>query len=739
MAQPSRKRKRGSRWDESSSESGYSSRSEATADEEVENDSDEHPSSRRTYRQANSSKPAPKRLRQTTTRTSARIQIADSDDESMPDDTPEIVFRSRSASQRPTRGQAQESTSRPTRSLRPRAQRPIDDADELSIDAGRASDDDGTFAFVTSDVATPKGRPRKGTVRPRLRQVTLRKSVARARSPDSDIEFEEPKRRSSRANKSKASMRDDADMDEESFYVAGDVGSGVPKVVSVREVFQPPEPGTPFTATHIPKCHVCGGSKQKGQLVGCQGCTLSYHRACLGTRSAREHLVTKVGEDEFVLQCKFCIGTYRKKDPLAPNHAMCQSCHQDGATCDPFSKRLTSRQEEKLREQNDGVDPITSVSPDLINNALKVLFRCKDCHRAWHIEHLPPARNSEVSTDLREERLKDYSVDWQCNECNGARYKIDKLVAWRPTSVELATSQGILTFFDVPDDEKELLVKWESKSYAHCTWMPGAWVFGVAAGAMRMSFGKHDAHTSRLSLTDDTAYPEEYLLPDIILRAKFKDGTHLAKSKTAELANIDKVSKIYVKFQGLSYAEAVWDAPPKPDNAERWKAFEDAYREYVQGRYFASQSMVRTRERVKAFREDPFEEVESQPTGLKRGNLMQYQLEGLNWLLENFHASKSVVLADEMGLGKTIQVISLVTSLVLDHPKVSYKVAVIWFSLTWNSAGHFLSSYRTRLARIGDESSSSGHRMSGASHTTVDESLRISLTSMSFSPMAART
>ena len=47
-----------------------------------------------------------------------------------------------------------------------------------------------------------------------------------------------------------------------------------------------------------------------------------------------------------------------------------------------------------------------------------------------------------------------------------------------------------------------------------------------------------------------------------------------------------------------------------------------------------------------------------QPEGLTKGKLMQYQVEGLNWLRFNYYKGKSVILADEMGLGKTIQVVA---------------------------------------------------------------------------------
>jgi SNF2 family DNA or RNA helicase len=48
---------------------------------------------------------------------------------------------------------------------------------------------------------------------------------------------------------------------------------------------------------------------------------------------------------------------------------------------------------------------------------------------------------------------------------------------------------------------------------------------------------------------------------------------------------------------------------------------------------------------------------------------MDYQLQGVNWLLSKFYQGHSAVLADEMGLGKTIQIISLIVTLVQDEPK----------------------------------------------------------------------
>eukprot|EP00607_Mallomonas_marina_P010165 CAMPEP_0182419294 /NCGR_PEP_ID=MMETSP1167-20130531/3704_1 /TAXON_ID=2988 /ORGANISM="Mallomonas Sp, Strain CCMP3275" /LENGTH=717 /DNA_ID=CAMNT_0024594119 /DNA_START=47 /DNA_END=2204 /DNA_ORIENTATION=- len=52
-----------------------------------------------------------------------------------------------------------------------------------------------------------------------------------------------------------------------------------------------------------------------------------------------------------------------------------------------------------------------------------------------------------------------------------------------------------------------------------------------------------------------------------------------------------------------------------------------------------------------------------QPSNLVGGTLMDYQLEGLKWLLSLYENGLSGILADEMGLGKTIQIIALIAQL----------------------------------------------------------------------------
>ncbi|KAL0777996.1 hypothetical protein CaCOL14_005649 [Colletotrichum acutatum] len=547
------------------------------------------------------------------------------------------------------------------------------DLDELSQDHPREqSDDDDDFQIITSDLLPkPSSARRKKSRRLRVKA----KTIEQPRSRGSSIEFED-RRRSGRSTRNKGSMLDLALMDEESFYVEDTAPVGVPKVMNIKEVFKPIDHDAPFNQYHSDICATCntGPAANKGPLIGCQGCSVSFHKSCIGYRSAREHIVTKVGVDNFVLQCKFCIGVYAKKDRNSPRHSRCQECKLSGRSCAAFSSKKTPRQEEKIRLENGGEDPVTAVAPSLVNNADNLLFRCTMCKRGWHYEHLPSSQTDSDVSDIRQQRLAEYSVDWKCVDCGTVSDKIQTLIAWRPLGK--ASLESGKTYSDFNEDEKEYLIKWQDKSYFHCSWMPGAWLFHIAAGVMRNSFAKKDADQNlALKFTEAEAIPQDALMADVIFEAKVKGGK--ARTLEDEMERIESVDKIFVKFQGLGYDETVWDSPPKPDAGEIYTAFKAAYYEYLTGKYFTSSTNARMKERVNNWKDEEFVKLAQQPPGLRRGKLMEYQIEGVNWMLWNYHSEKNAILADEMGLGKTVQVVGLISTLVHGDPKCWPFLAVV--------------------------------------------------------------
>nr|OQO16077.1 hypothetical protein B0A51_18421 [Rachicladosporium sp. CCFEE 5018] len=449
-----------------------------------------------------------------------------------------------------------------------------------------------------------------------------------------------------------------------------------PKPLSAKEIFKQLPRNDEFRMRHSQQCEVCTNDANFGPLIYCQGCTLSYHKQCLGHRGSREHLVTKIGEGDFVLQCRRCVRVPQKKDHTAPDQSKCQDCSHRGLSCHPFRPRKTPGQEHKEREDNGGVDPSYDVAPDLINNPDNVLFRCVNCWRGFHFEHLPSRSNMmDLDTEAdAEQRFREYSRDWKCKDCVNMPAKVSGLIAWKPTDEE--TYEETLGLSDLKEDDKTYLIKWEGHSYFRAAWMPGAWVWGATAASMRKAFAKRD-DAQRPKMRTEEAIPEDYLRADIVLDIKF---TSIVDIRTEEIdkARIREVQKALIKYKGLSYEDAVWEAPPTPDDGERWTDFVTAYHDWVFGRYVHPPKVKALGTRLDKVRKQDFTTLEKQeqPEGLTGGKLMAYQLQGLNWLYYKWFTQKNAVLADEMGLGKTIQIIGFLATLVQDWSCYPFLIVV---------------------------------------------------------------
>lgn len=473
---------------------------------------------------------------------------------------------------------------------------------------------------------------------------------------------------SRRSGRNTGRSRDMREVGEEDIPETATANS-IARYAVAKEAFKELSSDDDFRLRHFQMCDVCreeDDDEMKGMLVFCQGCTSAFHQKCLGPRTAREHLVTKIAPKDFVLQCRRCVGIARHKDPLAPDQGLCLSCHEPGSSTTAFRERQTAKDEQKEREDNGGEDPTTDVLTDLINNPNHILFRCTKCYRACHMHHLPPRGQSfkdRKEQETAEALFHEYTQDWQCKDCVEAPGELETLVAWRPTSID-RYEPGQTTDV-IEEDAKEYLVKWKKMSYFKVQWMPGAWVWGVAASATLKAFAKKDNITNTPKMSTKEAVPEDYLRVDIVFDVEYTNIVNAPSEKIAK-ARIKEIRKVYVKFKGLGYEDAVWTEPPSPEDAERWTDFKAAYEDWVMGSYtrLPTRSTLNThlnKVRAQDFGNDLA--MKSQPASLTGGELMAYQLEGLNWLYYQWFKRKNAILADEMGLGKTIQVIGFLAAL----------------------------------------------------------------------------
>ncbi|OAP65526.1 hypothetical protein AYL99_01498 [Fonsecaea erecta] len=535
--------------------------------------------------------------------------------------------------------------------------------------------------------AKKHGRPQRSTrwsTRGIARPVRRRRFI---HDSSSEEELFTKARRSERTkSRPKRSMRERQE-DEISSYEEEKAG---PKVVSTKEHFSRIPENDPFRRRHRQECDTCyfkGDDNVKGPLIFCQGCTNSYHKVCLGFRGTRDHLVTKVGEGLFVLQCRRCIGLAHEKDKLAPHQGCCSGCHELGELSKPLRGRLTTRQEQLQREENGGKDPITIVESKLLNNVGNVMFRCSQCARAWHMHHLPARKTAHSLTEddeeedtvdetqLAQKRFEHYHRSWICKDCVENQQQIDTLVAWRP--VDLDNYVSGTTVIEIPEDDKEYLIKWKTKSYFRTTWMAATWVWGIATVPMRMAFCKKPENQLPKMTTAD-AIPEDVFRVDIVFDVRYSSVVRNS-TKEIDLARVKEVDLAFVKYKGLGYEDAIWEKPPAYADTERWSDFEVAYEDYVMKLHMSIPPQTTLRRHLTHIRTLDFETnliKKKQPSIVTGGELMRYQLEGLNWLLYQWLTNQNAILADEMGLGKTIQLVAFFAALVQDHKCWPFLVVV---------------------------------------------------------------
>ena len=126
------------------------------------------------------------------------------------------------------------------------------------------------------------------------------------------------------------------------------------------------------------------------------------------------------------------------------------------------------------------------------------------------------------------------------------------------------------------------------------------------------------------------------------------------------------VAYALVKWSDQGYDKCTWERVQNDDDrdAELEDAMLQAFERHLRGRDVlvckpTEEDRKASEERAKG----SFKEFKHQPKFLQGGKLMDFQLQGLNWLRYGWHKQQPGILADEMGLGKTVQAIAFIGAL----------------------------------------------------------------------------
>ncbi|KAI0936745.1 hypothetical protein AcV5_004808 [Taiwanofungus camphoratus] len=211
----------------------------------------------------------------------------------------------------------------------------------------------------------------------------------------------------------------------------------------------------------------------------------------------------------------------------------------------------------------------------------------------------------------------------------------------------------------------------------------------------RLRSHKNSQHTrrnqkraKRIESDDGDKEYSERAVADAEYEAAFKHGEELSEDltesvdeyerrtgKTLDERQIDRVVWAFFKWNDLGYEDASWDSPPR-EGESGYSAFKSGFQRFIAARkvsilYRSKKDGKQFDERAKnAFRQSHAFTNENQPN-LGQGSqlkLMPFQIDGINWLVDNWWNHQHCILADEMGLGKTVQIVTFI-----GHVSSTYK------------------------------------------------------------------
>ncbi|CAL5085232.1 unnamed protein product [Urochloa decumbens] len=214
---------------------------------------------------------------------------------------------------------------------------------------------------------------------------------------------------------------------------------------------------------------------------------------------------------------------------------------------------------------------------------------------------------------------------------------------------------GLPSDFNQQWDELEFYIKWKGQSYLHCQWKTLSELQSVSGFKKVLNYTKRVAEELRYKRALSREEVEVHDVGkemELDLIKQYSQVERIFADRVSKADGDDVVPEYLVKWQGLPYAESTWEKDTDIEFAQ------DAIDEY-KAREAASAILGKTVDFQRKKSKASLRRLDDQPEWLKGGKLRDYQLEGLNFLVNGWRNDTNVILADEMGLGKTIQSVSM--------------------------------------------------------------------------------
>ncbi|GAA5949876.1 hypothetical protein JCM10213_005794 [Rhodosporidiobolus nylandii] len=407
--------------------------------------------------------------------------------------------------------------------------------------------------------------------------------------------------------------------------------------------------------------------------------------------------------------------------------------------CGISGRRVTEREIEELApkakkaegaaEGEEKADPASGIEPGL-------MFRCSKCKR---ISHYGCLENEEPEWTFQQ-HCQSYFDWQICHDCYNFNVPLDAILAWAPADPlpqgdkddiesddeivekivgEKRVDEKTKQVYEIPAAKDpranaKYLVKWVDMSYRHLAWVPHAYLMAAypaklanfLARGSTVSFEpakddepedgaeEGDEKDDQAPLPDANAedrIPVAWRTVDRVLEVWYqhpkREGEKVPHADYARRYDLPEdteealalVVQCKMKWGDLAYRECTDEAPPESDE-EGYEAYVAAYKAFLAA-CDRSMSIPSLNKQLMAELNKPrdparFVPLEEQPAYITGGNLMDFQLAGINFLRFQWWQRTGCILADEMGLGKTCQVISFLAHLNQDEGARPFLVAV---------------------------------------------------------------